>query len=254
MAAPDAPAVPPADALSELARVWRRYEGDPDGAIRAITEAACAALDVARSSVWLLDDDRRQLRCVDLYVRAAGTHAPGPALAAVDYPAYFAALASEEPLAATDALIDPRTREFAAGYLAPLGIGALLDAPLRTGGHLVGVVCNEHVGGARRWTAGDSAMLRSGQPDVAGARAGPARRWRGRSWPRTRSTGEGIVAVDDAGSVQRRFLEMWGTGSRQRDVAALRATCAAPIASTSSWPTPATPSRPRTPTPSTWSS
>jgi hypothetical protein len=42
------------DAIAELARIWRRYEGDPDGAIHAITETAARALDTARASVWLL--------------------------------------------------------------------------------------------------------------------------------------------------------------------------------------------------------
>ncbi|MBK7192256.1 MAG: hypothetical protein IPH80_07240 [Myxococcales bacterium] len=54
MSPPDhAEPTPPtsADALSELARVWRRYEGDPDGAIRAITETGCTAIGVARCSV-----------------------------------------------------------------------------------------------------------------------------------------------------------------------------------------------------------
>ncbi len=35
------------DAIAELARIWKRYEGDPDGAIRAITETAAKALKTA---------------------------------------------------------------------------------------------------------------------------------------------------------------------------------------------------------------
>jgi PAS domain S-box-containing protein len=226
VSSPPGPPVAPTDALTELARVWRRYEGDPDGALRAITETACVALGVARASVWLLDDDHRTLRCADLYEREAGRHSAGTALAAITYPAYFAALASEEPIAADDAHADPRTAEFSPGYLAPLGIGAMLDAPLRTGGRLVGVVCHEHVGPARAWTAAeqrDAAFLAS----LASLALELAERSRREALlaATLESTGEGIVAIDGNHVVafNRRFLEMWGFPTPPRDLAGLRA-------------------------------
>src|SRR5690606_1708353 len=37
------------------------------------------------------------------------------------------------------------------GYLRPLGIGAALDAGIRLGSDIVGVVSLEHVGSARTW-------------------------------------------------------------------------------------------------------
>ncbi|MBK9035217.1 MAG: diguanylate cyclase [Myxococcales bacterium] len=219
-----------ADALSELARVWRRYEGDPDGAIRAITETGCTAIDVARCSVWLLSEDRRSLRCADLYERALGRHTNGIVLEATTFPAYFAALESEEPIAAFDAHTDPRTAEFSPGYLTPLEIGALLDAPLRTGGALVGVVCNEHIGGRRDWTTSeqrDAAFLAS----LASLALELAQRARREALlaATLESTGEGIVAVDGAKVVafNRRFLEMWELDTPPRDVAAMKAHLAA---------------------------
>ncbi len=210
-----------ADALSELARVWRRYEGDPDGAIRAITETGCTAIGVARCSVWLLSDDRQSLRCADLFEREHGTHASGVVLSARDFPAYFAALTREEPIAAADAHTDPRTCEFSGGYLTPLGIGALLDAPLRTGGALVGVVCNEHVGAARAWTTSeqrDAAFLAS-LTSLALELSQRARR-EALLAATLESTGEGIVAIDGQKVVafNRRFLEMWGLETPPRDV------------------------------------
>jgi diguanylate cyclase (GGDEF)-like protein len=206
--------VPPAtpDALSELARIWRRYEGDPDGAIRVITETGCRALGVARCSVWLLDDAREVLRCLDLYEVEAQRHSSGIALAAADYPRYFAALEAEEPMAADDAHTDSRTSEFSAGYLTPLGIGAMLDAPIRLGLRLVGVVCHEHVGGARAWT-------RSEQKDAAflaslaslALELGQRARREALLLATLESTGEGIVAIDGDRVVayNQRFLEMW---------------------------------------------
>lgn len=215
----------PGDALSELARLWRRYESDPDGAIRAITETGCAAIDVARCSVWLLSEDRTTLRCLDLYERAEQRHTHGMVLGAADYPAYFAALESEEPIAAHDAHTDPHTREFSPGYLTPLDIGAMLDAPVRSGGMLVGVVCNEHIGPARVWSGPaqrDAAFLAS--LASLSLELGQRARREALLAATLESTGEGIVAVDAERVVafNRRFLEMWGFDSPPRELRALR--------------------------------
>ena len=82
-----------------------------------------------------------------LFELSTGQFSAGAELNAADYPAYFAALAGTDVLAAADARHDPRTREFAAGYLEPLGIGAMLDVPIRPDG----VLCHEHVGPPRAW-------------------------------------------------------------------------------------------------------
>jgi len=44
------------------------------------------------------------------------------------------------------------SEEFRASYLSPLGITAMLDAPILQGGDIIGIVCHEHVGDARTWT------------------------------------------------------------------------------------------------------
>ena len=44
------------------------------------------------------------------------------------------------------------SEEFRSSYLAPLGITAMLDAPILQSGDIIGIVCHEHVGSAREWT------------------------------------------------------------------------------------------------------
>ena len=212
------------DAIAELARIWRRYEADPDGAMRAITETAANALKVSRASVWLLEADRGELVCADLF--ESGKHSSGLTLKASEFPGYFAALADEETLAADDALTDPRTREFGDSYLTPLRIGAMLDAPIRTGLRLVGVLCHEHVGGPRTWTATekkDAAFL--------GSLASLTLELKNRAVREAllaatlESTGEGILACDDHRvlAFNRRFVEMWNLDVEAlRDVASVR--------------------------------
>lgn len=136
--------------LAGLLRSEALSTGDIDTAYRQITELAAQVLDVERASVWRLES-MNELRCRDLYERTAHAHSGGQVILEKDVPAYFAALAEERCLAVHDAHADPRTSGFAEGYLGPLGIGAMLDAPIWVAGRMVGVVCHEHVGGPRHW-------------------------------------------------------------------------------------------------------
>jgi PAS domain S-box-containing protein len=123
-----------------------------DEAFERITRAAAETLETERVSIWLYDAGRSAIRCADLYELGARRHSKGGELRAADYPAYFEALETERSIAAHDARSDPRTREFTASYLDPLGITSMLDAPIRAGGRMIGVVCHEHVGAPRQWT------------------------------------------------------------------------------------------------------
>ena len=128
-------------------------QGDLRETARRVNEAASEALNVSRVSVWLLDEGRTRIESLDLFERESHRHSSGVQLAQRDYPAYFAALATERTIAAHDAHTDPRTSSFSAGYLTPLGIGALLDVPIWVEGKMIGVVCHEHLGKARTWNA-----------------------------------------------------------------------------------------------------
>jgi hypothetical protein len=118
---------------------------------RQMMKVAAETLGVERVGVWRYTDDRRGIRCDMLYELSADRHSAGTVLTADDYPEYFRALQTSEVIAADDARHDPRTREFTAGYLVPLGIGAMMDAPIHLSGAMIGVVCHEHVGPPRKW-------------------------------------------------------------------------------------------------------
>ena len=126
-----------------------------------ITRAAAETLDIERASVWLYNADRSAICCADLYERGEQRHSRNQELSAESHPAYFAALETERTIAAHDARSDPRTREFTATYLEPLGITSMLDAPIRVGGRMVGVVCHEHVGPPRQWREDEQAFAGS---------------------------------------------------------------------------------------------
>lgn len=119
--------------------------------IREITEADAEAMQVERVSVWFFDDGHTAVTCDDLFRRSDNAHERGVELKASLHPRYFEALMESRVIAASDACCDPRTSEFAEGYLMPLGITSMLDAPVWLHGKIVGIVCHEHVGPKRTW-------------------------------------------------------------------------------------------------------
>ncbi len=137
-------------ALLDLIRGDHRAEAGEH--TRGILESVAAVLGVERVSLWWAEDQPRVIRSAALFESTARRHSSGTVLAAVDYPAYFRALDSEEVIAVTDARIDPRTAEFRDRYLEPLGITSMLDLPVRVFGRVRGVLCHEHVGPPREWS------------------------------------------------------------------------------------------------------
>jgi len=125
--------------------------GDRAAAFRLMTEVGAAAFEVERASIWLFNPQRTELVLVDLFERSREHHSSGMRLVVEQYPIYFAALAEGRALAAFEAMNDSRLRELRLSYLRPFHVEAMLDAPVRWRGEIVGVVCIEHIEGPRRW-------------------------------------------------------------------------------------------------------
>jgi diguanylate cyclase (GGDEF)-like protein/PAS domain S-box-containing protein len=138
-------------ALTDLMHSQVLGLADVNRAFNQITETASQVLEVERASVWRLVDSGEGIECIDLYERSQQRHSKGLRISAADVPRYFEALQRERAIRAHDARTDSRTSEFREGYLEPLGITSMLDAPVFLRGKMVGVVCHEHTGHPRRW-------------------------------------------------------------------------------------------------------
>ncbi len=149
MAVPNPAIVPAPKALLELAAL---HKDDFDAALQHIIKTDALTLGVERVNFWMLRKRPLSIVCELGYVASADSYERGQVLTATEYPNYFRALAEEQLIAAIDARTDPRTREFGRGYLVPLGIGSMMDAPVWLKSTLAGVLCHEHVGEARHWT------------------------------------------------------------------------------------------------------
>ncbi len=140
------------EALASVASQKSTHSGDLDVAARNIAETAAEILAVSRTSFWLYSTGRSTVECVTCYLAESGMHASEVTLRPSDAPTYFEALNHDRCIAAFDASQDPRTMELRDTYLLPHKIGALLDAPIRLGGQVVGVLRCEQIGSVRRWT------------------------------------------------------------------------------------------------------
>jgi sigma-B regulation protein RsbU (phosphoserine phosphatase) len=139
--------------LIDLAKNKSWVNGDLDATLREVIEAAATTMGIERVNVWLFDEERTKIRCIKHYERSTGEHTAGGAeLAAADYPVYFQNLIEERTIVVDDVRSDPRTSELVDIYLDVHGITSMLDAPLRSKGKAVGIICHEHVGEPRIWT------------------------------------------------------------------------------------------------------
>jgi PAS domain S-box-containing protein len=141
------------DVLLELAH---SDKSDLPKALQKICSLSAATLGVARVSYWSLHENNSAIVCEVLYLLATETfdeQFKGARLGFSDCPGYFEALAAKRPIVADRVLRHPATSGLAEKYLNPLGISSMLDAPVWVRGEIVGVLCHEHRGPARHWSA-----------------------------------------------------------------------------------------------------
>ncbi len=173
-------------------------------AFRKLTETTARTLGVRRVSIWLLDSTRQVLEAADLFDLATARHESGLRLEATRYPAYFHALNWSRAIIAPDAMTDPRTLEFAEGYLGPLGIVSMMDAAIWQDGRTHGVVCLESVGERREWTPAEQHFAGS-IADIASAALshGALREARGQAHEAREQMRETLNAIPDMVALMR---------------------------------------------------
>ena len=176
MSPPTPPDLPPplAAALADATAALRDADAPLEAALHRVCELSAAALSVERAGVWLLTEAGRTLRCLTVYEHSRGLASRGSTLRTADFPAYFAALTGSASIPASDAIHDARTSELTEAYLTPLGIAAMLDAPIALGGAVLGVLCLEHAGGPRAWTAAERRYAEALAPPLAARLGGVA--------------------------------------------------------------------------------
>ncbi len=138
--------------LAHLAAMQLMHWQNPATLFREIMQVSALALDVERVSVWRFSDDLTQLECVGLYIKSKNLYTVSQPLIAEHLPEYFKHLKQNRVIAINDVYQHPATAEFTQAYLQENRIGAMLDGTIWLNNEVIGVICHEHVDGARQWT------------------------------------------------------------------------------------------------------
>lgn len=147
--------------LIKLAQNQVLYQGNLEVAFQEITEVAASVLDVERVSIWINNQEKTYLECLDLFERNQDKHSSGLKLKIANYPIYFKALSESQFIDAADVITDSRTFELLESYLKVLNIKSMLDSPIRLSGETVGVLCIEQLYIGRIWTPEEQNFARS---------------------------------------------------------------------------------------------
>lgn len=137
-------------AVVELSHHQSLFSGNIVEAAKIINETTAQVLNVARTSVWLLDESGETMKAVDLYDITTDAHSSDAFLKVDEYSTYFKALEVERSVAVFDMFNDERTIDMIE-YAKTFGISSMLDSPIRIAGKLRGVICFEHTGEKREW-------------------------------------------------------------------------------------------------------
>lgn len=154
-------------AINHMATCDGLEVGDLAESLRAITKECAKALDVARVSVWLLDEKRHDLRCSMLFQAAESVHSQPPiSFGSEDIPHYFDALSSQRAI--VDADVHNETPMHRLNFSDGAKGAVTLDAAIRLSGEIVGALCLQHVG-RRTWQTDEMSFAADAADQVAHA-------------------------------------------------------------------------------------
>jgi PAS domain S-box-containing protein len=128
-------------ALTKISKTPALMAGILEEAAVVIAGEGCRALQASRVGIWIISRDRRFLRRIISYDRKSGVSADQEDFFLEHYETYVNMLNVERLLIVEDAASDPVLPNLQQTY-GP-DICALLDAPIRMGGELAGVVSVE---------------------------------------------------------------------------------------------------------------
>ena len=136
-------------ALNELSTL----NAEASAVLRRTTEVAAQTTGTGRVALWLLDEDGHEMRCHDLYELEGAVHRSDVAFRADAMADTVEMLGHQRVLVTSDVLNKPLSERVGLDvYHARNGVRAVLTAPVRRGGRVVGFVAFEHLGAPRVWT------------------------------------------------------------------------------------------------------
>ena len=132
-----------------------------DDIIKETIAQGAETISCERVAIWLYDREEASIATNYIYTLSTGSYTDGGRIYEDAFPGYFKHLGREVMIIADDAPAHPAFREFAAGYLVPLGISSIMDVPIRIAEKIIGIVRFEHIGAKREWMVNEKVFARS---------------------------------------------------------------------------------------------
>lgn len=134
---------------------------DLNSSLQDIAESAAMTLDVDRVAVWLKRREDGALSSAEVFDRQKQRHRKEESADQEAGVSIIRCMSDERILCAPNASKDSRLAEMFDGYITPSKIQALIAAPVRVGGNLVGVVSFECTREKRDWGTDDEHFARA---------------------------------------------------------------------------------------------
>lgn len=150
-----------------LARVSVKDHNSLRQALHEVTRITADAMQIARISIWMFMPGGESLRCEYLHQPDQPQALEGTLLHRQQFPHYLSALEQQRAVPVADLSDQAILEEFFKPYMLPLGITAMLDAPIYRAGTVIGVVCHEQVGHQREWLPEDTTLAACTADNVA---------------------------------------------------------------------------------------
>ncbi|WP_164513309.1 cache domain-containing protein [Thiosocius teredinicola] len=128
------------------------FDSGDENSLAPVTEAVARSSRVRRASVWQFDSAHDELRCLDCFDQEAEGHTHGNALRRPDHQALFDAIEQGVTLRELDTSNAAATTSVYSRYLDPMGCRALLSAPVKVRGEVIGALWLEDTGRRERWS------------------------------------------------------------------------------------------------------
>ena len=130
-------------------------------AAKDIVAITAKKLKISQVSIWIYKEGEQRIETIACYQLENNTFRDTMSISYQDAPKYFETIKSERIIVAHEARNHDATREFTQRYFIPNDIYSLLDVSFFLDGHLKGVLCCEHMGKVRQWTAEDKLFASS---------------------------------------------------------------------------------------------
>lgn len=140
-----------AEILASTATSAHVAEGAVKEFAHELTARVATSMGIDRVGIWLFEDNGTRLLNTATYLRGEGRHHCGMVLQEQEYREELAILRRDKYVDAKDPLTDPRVTGYVDSYLKPLGITSMLDAAIRTGGDVLGMLCLEFTHKSHQW-------------------------------------------------------------------------------------------------------